>query len=148
MGNKSYNALEVYNRRVDIMNMLLSGCSRSDLTVWYKVNFPDRGDRSLEKDITWAYRELKKYISKEKEDVINQHLILYDKLIKDCMNDSFNKGTAVKAMVQKEKLLGLHSTPETQVNIQNNTLQVQNNKIELPPLTVEEIKNLLKQNEA
>ncbi len=116
------------------MNLMLSGVTHSDLIVYYQNNY-QKSIKSLEADITWAYQELKKYTLQNIEQVIDRHCMLYDKIAIDCMNDPYNRGNAIKALQAKEKLLKMHS-PDVAVQINNNTVNV-------PDLTVEQIKKLL-----
>lgn len=129
-------SIAVQNRRVEIMNLLLSGVTHSDLVVYYQNNYPSKSEKSLELDITWAYKELKKYTLQNIEQVIDRHCMLYDKIAVDCMNDPYNRGNAIKALQAKEKLLKMHS-PDT-------AIQINNNNLDLSHLTVEELNKLLK----
>lgn len=133
---KKDTSIAVFNRRTDIMNLLLSGVTHSDLIVYYQNNYPTKSEKSLELDITWAYTELKKYTLKNIDQVIDRHCMLYDKIAVDSMNDPFNRGNAIKALQAKEKLLKMHS-PDT-------AIQINNNNLDLSHLTVEELNKLLK----
>lgn len=128
-------------RRQSIMDFMLSGVTHADLVVHYQLAYPSLTEHSLEKDITWCYDNLKYYINKNADDVINKHVLFYDKIISETMNSPF-KDTAIKAMQAKEKLLKLHN-PE--MLIQNNTL---NNIIPVQPMTVEQIKELLEKDDS
>lgn len=128
-------ALAVENRRIEIMNLMLSGVTHSDLVVYYKNNYPDKSEKTLHLDITWAYNELKKYSLRNIEQVIDRHVMLYDKIAAECMNDPYNKATAIKALQAKEKLLKMHS-PDT-------AIQINNNNLDLSHLTVEQLEKLL-----
>jgi len=130
----------VQRRREHIMDLMLSGATHADLVVHYNLFFPNLTEHSLEKDITWCYDNLKHYVNKNADDVINRHILYYDQIIRDSVNSPF-KDTAIKAMQAKEKLLKLHN-PD--VAIQLNT---QVNNVQLPELTVEQIKELLTKNE-
>jgi len=123
-------------RRKTIMDMMLSGHTHADLVSYYVTNYSALTEHSLEKDITWAYDNLKYYINKNADDVINRHIMYYDQIIRDSINSPF-KGDAIKAMQAKEKLLGL-SKPETQVN-----LQVNNNTVQVEHLSFDELQKLI-----
>ena len=130
----------VLRRRQSIMDMMLSGHTHADLIQHYMLFYPSLTEHSLEKDITWCYDNLKYFVNKNAEDVINRHIMYYDRIIAECVNSPF-KGDAIKAMKQKEELLGLKQIANTQLNIQVNT---QTNNLDLSHLSLEELKEILK----
>lgn len=130
----------VLRRRQSIMDMMLSGHTHADLIQHYQLFYPSLSVHSLECDITWCYDNLKYFVNRNADDVINRHILYYDQIIRDSVNSPF-KDTAIKALQAKEKLLRLHN-PE--ILIQNNT---QVNNLQLPEMTVEQIKELLTKND-
>lgn len=98
--------------------MMLEGKSSTQIKKWFKENYPDMTEHTMEKDITLCYRELDKYVEKDINRIIEQHLLLYDDIISK--NSEYGiTDYVLKAMSQKEKLFGILK-PETQVNVQVN----------------------------
>lgn len=126
----------VTQRRNNILDMMLAGKTTSDIRKWFNENHSRLTEHSMEKDITFCYSELKKYVNLNSDDIINEHIMFYDDIAKNAKND-YMFDQAIKAKQAKEKLLGLHKA-DTQINIQNNTAQ-----IDLKQLSFDELKKLL-----
>lgn len=133
MSNKGkINAVDV--RRNTILDMMLSGATTTVIRQWFNNNHPALSEHTMEKDITLAYRELDKYVNRNSQDVINEHVLAYDRLASKTEEDRFYD-SSIRARQAKEKLLGLHK-PETAVFVQNNNLS-------LDHLTKEDLDNLI-----
>lgn len=136
MGKKGSNtAISVLKRREEILGLMLSGFTHSDLRTYFSMYHPSLSEHSLIKDISWAYDQLDKYTMKDGSIVINKHVMLYDKIIRDSIDTAYTREVALKAMAQKEKLLNLHR-PDVAV-------QVNNNMLNLDHLSVEDLQKLL-----
>lgn len=116
---------------------MLEGDTASQLYSDWKYRNKGLTKHTFDKDITWCYEQLKEFNLKNGEDIVNQHIIMYDQNIK--LARELGAITAAnQAMQFKEKLLKLHA-PDTQINIQNNTNTLSIDKT----LSIEELKKLL-----
>lgn len=131
--------LAVSRRRQQILDMMLEGETKKDILAFYKQRYPELSKHNLDKDITWAYKEMKNYVDFNGEAVVNEHANFYDTLAKNCkeIGDAAN---AIKAKQAKEKILGLHK-PDVAVQVNNNT---QNNTfIPMDQLTFEQLQAIV-----
>jgi hypothetical protein len=119
------------------MELLLSGCSHSQIqnTIQpaYKI---EHGQ--VEKDIQACYEIIESDYTKNVQQIISKHLAMYY-AHRNLALQTGQVGAANQALTSIEKLFKLHS-PDTQVNVQNNTVQLP----DLSHLSVEELKELLK----
>lgn len=126
----------VTHRRNHILDMMLQGKTTADIRKWFKENHNRLTEHSMEKDITYCYAELKKYVHLNMEDIINEHVMFYDDIAMNA-KEAYFYDQAIKAKQAKEKLLGMHK-PETQVNVQNNSVN-----LDLKDISLEELKKLM-----
>jgi hypothetical protein len=115
-----YTAVE--QRRIDILNMMLTGATHSQIKQWYTTYHPVLSEHSCEKDITYAYGELKKYANTSLDDIISHHIIFYDEIAQKATSTG-QYDSAIKAKQAKEKLLKMHA-PEAAVFVQNNNMSL------------------------
>lgn len=121
MGRKG--EAEVALRQQDVEEMLLKGKSTSYI-IAYVGNQYGVSRATIERDITTAYRTLRKYFEKAKDDIVSEHIAKYDFMYEQCM-ELANYKDALKAMRQKEELLKFHRN-EPLISVQNNTLNLEN----------------------
>jgi hypothetical protein len=132
--------LAVLRRRKNLLDMMMEGKTHREILVYYIEQYPDLTSHSMEKDITWVYQELNKYINKDVEQIIDNHIVQYDRNI-ELARDIGQISAANQAMKFKEELLGLRNKPDTQVNVQVN------NNVQIPEMSIEQIKELLAKND-
>lgn len=140
MGRQRSTTAVVLQRRKEVMAMLLDGKSHTEIQDYIQSNFGVLHGQ-VEKDIQEAYKIIESDYTQEMQQIISKHIAMYHKH-REIALQTGQVQAATQALIAIEKLKGLHK-PETQVNIQNNTVTVQTE-----PLTVEQIKELLQQNES
>ncbi len=128
--------LTVRERREVLFEKMLDGNTPTKLKEEWMFDNPSKTKHSYDKDITWCYKKLQEFGADSANDIIRQHVIMYDKNIEEARSLGAI-GAANQAMQYKEKLLGFHK-PESIINIQNNTLQLGFEQIGL-----EELKGLI-----
>ena len=132
MGRKS--TAEVAARQKDCRDMLLEGKSTSHILSWMNTNY-GVARSTVERDITTIYGQLRKYMEKNVEDIIGEHVAKYDHIYEICMEVPDIKN-AMQALKQKESLLQMH-TQQPLINVTQQTLNL--NHVG----SVEELKQLL-----
>lgn len=126
-------AKETEIRRLEVTEMLLKGYLQKDvirrLSEKYGVT-----TRTLQSDVKLALKNI--YISYETKipELIDEHIAKYKYIYREAMEANDLK-SALSALASVEKLLKLHNI-ETQVNIQQNTIDLKN-------LSMSELKELL-----
>jgi hypothetical protein len=130
-------------RRTDVKDMLMQGKNKQHIVSYMSSNY-GIGLSTIESDITAVYLDLKEYIIKHKDDIIGEHIGRYEHIFEICL-DVGNTDGAMKALLQKEKLMKLHDAPVA-INLQvnNNTLNVENI---ISNATVEELLKLKEKND-
>lgn len=118
----------------EIIELLVEGRTRNEVRLHLKNKY-GVSRRNHDNDIESAFVTIREEYEKENGSTISKHFAIYNKIISQAIEDK-QYDIALKAMLQSEKILRLHN-PDTQVNIQQNTLN-------LEKLTVEELKELLK----
>lgn len=126
------------DRVAEVIELLVEGRTRNEVRIHLQQKY-GTSRRSHDYDIEEAFKQIREQYEKDNGSTISKHFAIYDKIISQAIEDKMYE-TALKSMVQKEKLLKLHN-PDTQVNVQNNTL-----KADLSHLTVDQIKELLDDN--
>lgn len=123
----------VRQRRLKVMEMLLSGLSRTQITDEIREEYCV-GRKSVDRDITEAYNLIKLNHDTEPADLVSKHIGMYYELWQDA-----KLGGDIKAAIQcqqaVEKLLKLHA-PENSTFVQNNNYNFDN-------LTLEEAQKLI-----
>lgn len=150
---KKGNKVEIEIRRNDVYELLLAGNSKSTIVAHCYDKYNVRLS-TVEKDITFARAELKKFFQVERDDVIGMHLARYEEMfrlysIKGEMVDSFNEdgevikefsfnpsynlNEAAKMLERKEKLMKLHNAEIVVNNTHNsfNTKSLDNDELHL-----------------
>jgi hypothetical protein len=121
VGKKGRTSIaEIATRRKDVKDMIMQGKGKQHIVAYITGNYGIRLS-TIENDITIVYKDLKEYIIKHKDDVISEHIGRYDHIYEICLEVGNTDG-AMKAMLQKEKLMKLHDTPTVVIN--NNTLNM------------------------
>ena len=124
---------KVRERRTKVMEMLLSGLSRHQITLEIREEY-GIGQKSVDKDITQAYSLIKLNHDTEVPDLIAKHIGMYYEVWQDAkVADDYKSCIAAQQAI--EKLLKLHN-PENATFVQNNTYSFDN-------LSLEEAKQLL-----
>lgn len=118
----------------EIIELLVEGRTRNEVRLHLNNKY-GVSRRNHDNDIESAFVTIREEYEKENGSTISKHFAIYNKIISQAIEDK-QYDIALKAMLQSEKILRLHN-PDTQVNIQQNTLN-------LEKLTVEELKELLK----
>ncbi|MFW6242799.1 MAG: hypothetical protein ACOC2W_01435 [bacterium] len=120
-------------RRNNIRELMLEGKSTSYIVAYCDHNYGVKR-RTVERDITAIYSEVKEELSKTKESIMELHIARYENLYRFYMdkgteeepNFQYSPETAAKMLEKKERLLGLlNKQNETivQLNQQNNYQQ-------------------------
>lgn len=130
---------EVAMRREVVKELILQGKPTFQIIQTITKDY-GIGLKSVEKDITLAYRELKKYAEKHKEDIVSEHIGKYDKIYEQCMKLGDFRD-ALKAIRQKEELLKYHRA-DPLIAIQNNTMNLENVTNDMLIKSIEELKSL------
>ena len=117
-------------RRQELFDRMLEGDSPTSLKQQWMLRNDELTIHSYDKDITWCYKQLSKFKIDNAEEIITQHILMYDENIKQA-RELGALGAANQAMQYKEKLLGLHK-PE--VMIQNNSVTLDFKEISLDDL--------------
>ena len=104
MGRKS--TAEVAARQKDVREMLLQGKGTSHIISYMNGNY-GVSRSTVENDITKVYGDLRKYIERNIDDVISEHIGKYDLIFEQCM-DVMDVKNAMVALKQKETLLRMH----------------------------------------
>lgn len=133
------NKIELDQRQSEVREMLLSGKASTHICNVISKQY-GVSKKSIERDITICYRELRRYIEKAKEDIISEHIGKYDKIFNDCM-DVMNHRDALRALKQKEELLKYHRN-EPLIAVQNNTFNMENISTDDLLKAVEELKTI------
>ena len=121
-------------RRQELFDRMLEGDSPTSLKQQWMLRNDELTIHSYDKDITWCYKQLSKFKIDNAEEIITQHILMYDENIKQA-RELGALGAANQAMQYKEKLLGLHK-PE--VMIQNNSVT-----LDFKEINLDELKKLL-----
>ena len=150
MGQNSITEVSV--RRATVQNMLLAGKPKREIVKYCKDNY-GVALSSVEKDITAVRKDINQEFLKQKEHILETHIMRYENLYRFYMDEGtednpnihFDPKTAALMLEKKEKLLHLHR-PDVVVNQQNIENQQVNN-YDLSNLTLKEIKEALNKND-
>lgn len=130
-------------RRNDVRRLLLEGKTTSHIAAYCNHTY-GVSRRTVERDISAIYDEIKKEVSREKQSLIEMHVARYENLYRFYMdtgteenpNIHFNPEIASKMLEKKERLIGaLNKQGETYVENQ----QVNNYTLNLNDKTLEEL---------
>jgi len=135
-------------RRSDIRDMIMQGKSTNFIAAWI-FNTYGVGRRTVERDITAIYKNLREDFLEEKQEIISKHIMRYENLYCFYMdrgtdkepNVFFNPELASKMLEKKEKLLQLYN-PDVVVNFIGNQQNNVNLNMILSKATTEELLKL------
>lgn len=132
--------ISVYERRKNVLDLLVGGKSHSVITEIIQKKY-GVADKTIDEDISFAYDTLRLDYAKDAEKIIDKHIAMYYNNYEFALSIG-DVRSANQSLQFLEKLRGMHSPVDTQVNV-----QVNNNTIQLPEMTVEQIKELLTKND-
>ena len=112
----------VRQRRAKVMELLLSGWSRSQILLEQKQEW-GAGNKTTDKDIEHAYATIRLNHNTEYSELISRHISSYYELYNKAEELGDVKG-AIQSLQAIEKLLKMHN-PDNPVFIQNNNLNVE-----------------------
>jgi hypothetical protein len=110
-------------RRNEVLEFILDGATKEQIRRWFTTNHPSLSEHTIDKDITFAYQERQKYVIKHPEEVVDENVAGYERIARKA-EDAMQYDSAVRARQAKEKVLGMHNKPDVQVNIQQNTMNL------------------------
>ena len=130
-----------HKRRQWVLEQYLLGrypyAIREEYKELYKLS-----DYSYDHDVEWANKQLAKRGEMELDTVIQRHVDLYYDIYRSSRELKDHKG-AISSLKHIEDLLKLHS-PKSSGSVTN--IQVNhNNNVKLPPMSVEELRELVKE---
>jgi hypothetical protein len=125
--------LTLSRRREEVLEQLLNFRGHTYIQDYIQNKY-DVGKKAVEKDITNAYLTITKEYPIDTQTIVSTHIALYYSLANDA-KEGFDPKGAASILEKIERLLKLHQ-PDTQINVQNNILNVES-------LTLEQIEKLL-----
>ena len=138
-------------RRKFVHKLMLQGLDRKDIIEVARKKF-HKSSKTIDHDITLNRKKIMARLEKSTNEIISEHIERYMNIYRttsepyilnedgeEDLNPLYDPKVAMTAMNAIEKLLKLH-TPENQVNIQNNRLEIKADNLE-------ELKKLLENNE-
>lgn len=129
-----YSSLE---RKKWVTSQILVGRYAYDIRQEYMKTY-QLSEHSYEKDVTWAYTQIKAYGDRSAERVIEDHSNYLLDVYRHC-RESGDNSNAIKALKERRELLGIGGTKTKSISL-NQTI---NNTTQLPAMSVEEIRKLL-----
>ncbi len=136
---RKHTTITVEQRVNKVAEMLLSGGSRTIIMNTITKQY-DISPAQVDTDITNAYKVIRSNYTQDIEDLVAKHIgMYYDNA--ERAKQTMNIQAANQSLQAIEKLLKLHS-PTNQVNV-----QVNNNTVQLPEMSIEQIKELLSKHE-
>lgn len=123
----------VKQRREAVLNLLLSGWSRSQIITQIRSDW-SCGIKTVDKDIEKCYQTVRLNHNTEYSELISRHIAMYYELFNKCEDLGDVKG-GIQALQAVEKLLKMHQ-PDVAQFVQANTYNFDN-------LSLDEAKQLL-----
>ena len=138
MANIAKTGVDYFTKRREslLKKMMNLDVTPTELRKWWLAKHRNLSVHSYDKDLTYCKKQLNRLVHDEKENIINDHIMKYDKNYKEALLLGNIQG-ANQALSFKEKVLGLHR-PENQTFIQHNSFN-------LETLSEEQIDRILEQ---
>ena len=113
--------LVIAERRDEVCKMLISGKHTRNIASHIREKY-GVSSKTVERDITIIYAEIKDYTSRNLDEVLSMHIQRYE-LVFEKAYEMMDYGNALKALAAIEKLLRMHQDVPL-VAIQQNTLSL------------------------
>jgi len=143
MVKRRANKAQVEERRQVVMNLYLNGYAKEEIyqgvSEWIEENNqPKVGKKMIDRDLTVVLGKIKKSFQESDEEFIKKHIFMYYDIARraaDTDEGAFDYKAKISALNAIEKLKGFHK--------QGAQVVVQNNDIQLPELSVDELKAMI-----
>ena len=138
MANISKYGADYFTKRREALlkKMMKLDATPTELRNWWLAKHKNLSVHSYDKDLTYCKKQLARFVFDEKDNIIADHIMKYDKNYKLALETGNVQGSN-QALQFKEKLLGLHRA-ESQTFVQHNSFN-------LETLTDEQIDRILEQ---
>jgi hypothetical protein len=127
------NPAIIAERQQEVAEMLIKGKRTKDIMVFMHTKF-NVSEVTVERDITEAYKWIKKYIKRDIDDVIAMHIGRYENIY-DKACEAYDYRSAIAALRAIEDILKIRENQPL--------VTVNNNSINIDGLTTAEIKEIL-----